>query len=73
MTTSISSTVSTKTVNDVIYPPPSHNYRNIFFGLLFLGVGTAVFIWLGGLRWARRVLAGDHMRYRKVDGDDIEK
>lgn len=51
-----------------------NTYRNIFFGLLFIGVAGAAFVWLRGHQWVRRLLSGkNRAQYRKVDEDDLEK
>lgn len=50
-----------------------HSYSNIFVGLVLFGAAVGLFLWLGGLRWARRVLAGkERGKYRKVDEEDVE-
>jgi len=50
-----------------------HSYSNIFVGLILFGVAVGLFLWLGGLRWVRRVLAGkERGQYRKVDEEDLE-
>lgn len=52
----------------------SHLFRNIFFGLVFLGLLSGAFIYFGGLRWARQhILSGRGATYRKIAEDDVEK
>lgn len=51
-----------------------NTYRNILFGLLFIGVAGAVFLWLRGSQWVRRLLSGkDRAHYSMVAEDDVEK
>ncbi|THH12896.1 hypothetical protein EW146_g7266 [Bondarzewia mesenterica] len=66
-----------KTVLDIdeeISVPHTGAGRYVVVGLLVVGVFGALFVALGGLRWARRMLSGrDRVKYRKVDDEDPEK
>lgn len=54
-------------------PEPS-SYRIFFFVLVVLGATGGLFWYLGGVRWARRVLGmPEAVKYRKVDDEDLEK
>ena len=51
--------------------------RFVFFGLVLLAIPSALFLWCGGLQWARRVIRGRTVgvkgQYRMVRNEDLEK
>ncbi|KAJ7200498.1 peptidylprolyl isomerase B [Mycena rebaudengoi] len=49
------------------------SYEAIFFVLVFVAVSAGIFVWLGGLRWVRRVFGGPDIKYSQVGEDDVEK
>jgi len=61
---------------EYVYEVSSHPFRNLFFGLILLGVPVSLFVWCGGIRLLRRVIKGkgkERSRYRKVGDEDVEK
>ncbi|KAJ7496081.1 peptidylprolyl isomerase B [Mycena galericulata] len=59
--------------DDEDIPEPS-SYKVFFFALVLIGASGGLFWYLGGLRWARRVLGmQESVRYRKVEDEDLEK
>jgi len=55
------------------YSQISSPTRYAFLGLIFLVVPSIAFVYLGGLRWVKRVLRGGQGQYTKVKSDDLEK
>jgi hypothetical protein len=54
--------------------PTQSSYQILFFLIVFVGASGGLFVWLGGMRWARRVLGmQESVKYRKVDDEDLEK
>jgi len=47
--------------------------RYAVVGLVLFTVATMMFVLMGGLRWLRRLTTTRRGRYRKVDGEDLEK
>lgn len=55
------------------YSQISSPTRYAFLGFIFLIVPSIAFVYLGGLRWVKRVLKGGQGQYIKVKSDDLEK
>ncbi|RDB25082.1 Peptidyl-prolyl cis-trans isomerase B [Hypsizygus marmoreus] len=52
--------------------PQSPSFGTLLFAFGFIGVAITAFIWLGGLRYTRRIIpSGKNSQYRKVD-EDVE-
>jgi peptidyl-prolyl cis-trans isomerase B (cyclophilin B) len=61
---------------DYGYDMSSHPFRNLFFGLVLLGIPISLFVWCGGMRWLQRVIRGkgkERSKYRRVGDEDLEK
>ncbi|KAJ6587122.1 peptidylprolyl isomerase B [Mycena vulgaris] len=86
-TSSAPSTTTTRAASHVVTPAasttledevdeevPTESYQVIFFVLVFVAASAGLFVWLGGLRWARRVLGmQESVKYRQVGDEDLEK
>ncbi|KAK7053439.1 Peptidyl-prolyl cis-trans isomerase B [Paramarasmius palmivorus] len=51
----------------------SHFFRNAFFALVLVGGVGAGFVYFGGLKKAKELLANSRGYYRRVDEQDVEK
>jgi len=46
----------------------------LIFTLVLIALAAALFVWLGGIQFVRRILPGSsRAQYRKVDEEDLEK
>jgi len=53
---------------------PGHiNWSNIFYGVTVIGVLVAIFLWLGGERYLRRLVKGGGVKYGKIEETDPER
>jgi len=54
------------------YSPPS--FGTMLFAILFIAILGAGFVWLGGYRYARRLISGGKQaRYRRLGEADLEQ
>jgi peptidyl-prolyl cis-trans isomerase B (cyclophilin B) len=52
-------------------PGQAHTMRNMFYAVVLLGLAAAVFVWFGGVQWARSLIDGRATpKYRRVG--DVE-
>lgn len=66
-----SETVATTKTEIHDLPSSAPSFGTVLFTFGLLAVAVAAFIWLGGLRYARRVLSGGRsVRYNKLGSDE---
>ncbi|KAL0956422.1 hypothetical protein HGRIS_002570 [Hohenbuehelia grisea] len=68
-------TVPSKIVNEAVetVDEDMFSFKNFFFAVVFFGGFAGLFMYLGGLRWLRRLVGKDDVKYRRVGDEDPEK